>query len=138
MTQHLACYDYGLFLDEINVVFLLHPLWPCIDLHMNVDLHGTEVRATAIQSRGKREFTVTADVESRHHDDSDRAHVRRAVAKAAAATVDRTGVHAGGTPDALERWPELLHSKTRRAAIVYQADVHFTVLSRSSKDPCVM
>src|SRR5258708_25178185 len=120
MTQHLACDDHGLFLDEINLVFLLHHLSPCIDLLMNVDLHWTDVRATAIQSRGKREFTVTADVESRHHDDSHKAHVRRALAKAAPGTGDRTGGHAGGTPEALERWPELLHSKARRAAIVYR------------------
>jgi hypothetical protein len=36
------------------------------------------------------------------YDDSDGAHVSRAVAEPAAPTVDRTGVHAGSTPDALE------------------------------------
>src|SRR5258708_37642412 len=60
MTQHLACDDHGLFLDEINLVVLLHHLSPCIDLLINVGLHLTDGRANATPSRGKREVTCTA------------------------------------------------------------------------------
>ena len=102
MTQHLARHDHGFFLDQLELVLLLHHLPPGTDLLMDVDFYRADVRATAIQSRGERQFTVTPDVERRHHDDPDRAHVRRAVAEPTTPTVDRTGVHAGGTPDALE------------------------------------
>src|SRR6202795_1590415 len=114
-------------------MLLLHHLPPGVDLFMDVDLYRTDVRATAIQGRRKRKLTVAPDIESRHHDDSDRAHIGRTVAEPATPAVYGTGVHAGGTADALQRRPELLHAQAGRAAVVNQDYVHFTVLARGSK-----
>jgi hypothetical protein len=102
MTQHLASQYHGLFLDELDLVLILHHLPPGIDLIMDVDFHGANVRATAIQGRGKWQLTVTLDVEGWHHDDPDRTHIGRAVAEPTTPTIDGTGVHAGSTSDALE------------------------------------
>src|SRR5260370_32610747 len=102
MLHLIPRHDHGLFLDELNLVLILHHLPPSIDLLMDVDFHRTDVRATTIQGRGERQVAVTPDVERRHHDDPNRSHVGRAVAEPTTPTVDRTGVHTGRTPDALE------------------------------------
>ena len=51
MTQHLARHYHGFFLNELDLVLLLHHFPPSINQIMDIDFHGANIRATAIQGR---------------------------------------------------------------------------------------
>src|SRR6516164_176824 len=105
------------------------PAWPAgsraappapvaIDLLVDVDLDRTDIAAAAVQCRSERQIAVFSLVEGRVDDQADRTRVGGAIAEAAAAPIDRTGVHAGATADAFERGPELLEAQSLGPAVV--------------------
>src|SRR5499427_5374247 len=106
---------------------------PRIDLLVDIDLDRADIAAAAVQCRSKRQVAVFALVEGRIDDQPDRAGIGSTVAEAAAAPVDRAGVHAGAAADAFERGPELLHTQTFGAAVIDEHDVHLAAGARPAE-----
>src|SRR6516162_5175622 len=106
-----------------------HPT-PRIDMLVDVDLDRTDIAAAAVQCRSKRQVAEFALVEGRIDDQTDGARIGGTVAEAAAAAVDRAGIHAGAAADAFKRGPELLHPQTLGPAVVHQHDMHLPAFPR--------
>src|SRR3984957_16395854 len=88
---------------------LLHQLAPPrIDLLVNIDFHGANVRTTPVQRRGEGQVAELSHIERRVDYESDGSRVSGAVTQAATAPIDRAGIHAGTAADAFERGPKLL------------------------------
>ena len=107
-----------------------HPA-PGIDLLVDVDLDRADIGAAAVERRSEGQVAVFPRVEGRVDDQADRAGIGGAVAEAAAAPIDRAGVHAGAAADAFERGPELLHAQALGAAVVDQHDMHLAAGPRA-------
>ena len=58
IAQNLVRDPHGLLLNRLNLALFLHHFAPAVDLLMNVNLHGRDVDAAAIQSRRKRMLAV--------------------------------------------------------------------------------
>src|SRR5271165_6877258 len=109
---------------------LLHELSaPGVDLLVDVDLHWADVAAAAVERRSKGQIAVFARVERRIDDEANGAGISGSVAEAAAAPVNRTGVHAGPTADTFERCPELRHPQALGPAVIHQHDVHLAAVA---------
>src|SRR5208282_2493620 len=133
IAQHFADDADGLLLDQRQLIALGHDLAPFVDLIVDVDLYRADVGAAAVERRGVGQIAVFANIESRINDDPDRAGIGRAIAQAAAAAVDRAGVHAGAAANAFERIPEVLHAQALRSSVVDQHDVQLGARPRRAE-----
>src|ERR1700676_1313574 len=106
---------------------------PRIDLLVNVDLHRADIGATAVQRRSEWQVAVFPRVEGRIDNETDRAGIGGAIAQAAAAPIDWTGVHAGAAADAFQGRPEFLQAQTLGPAIVHEHHMHLATRPRSAK-----
>src|ERR1700751_5974400 len=131
--EHLAGRLHGGLLYEWHLVLLHDLTTPGVDLLVDVDLHRTDVGAAAVERRSERQIAVLAGIEGGIDDDADGPGISGAVTQSAAAPIDRAGVHAGATADALERGPELFHAEPRRAAVVDQHEVHLAPFARTAE-----
>src|SRR6266404_1075869 len=91
---------------------------PRVDLLVDIDLHRTDIGAAAVERRGEWQVAVFPRVERRIDDEADRAGIGGAIAQAAAAAVDRAGVHAGAAADTLEGRSELRHAQALGSTVV--------------------
>src|ERR1700730_2175502 len=119
--------------DERHLVPLHEHAPPRIDLLVDVDLNGADVAAAAIQGRSEGQVAILPRVEGRIYDEADWAGISGPVAQAAAAAVDRAGVHAGAAADAFQRRPELLHAQSLGPAVVHQHHVHLAARPRAAE-----
>src|SRR5690242_13931356 len=92
---------------------------------MDIDLYRANIAAAAVQRGGERQVAVFARVEGRVDDKPDGTGISGAVAQAAAAAIDRAGVHAGAAADAFERGPEFLQPQPFRPAVIDEHEMHF-------------
>ena len=80
-----------------------------------------------------RQAVVLGRIAGRRQDRADRPGHRRFVAVAAAAAIDRAGVHARAAANAVERAAEFVAAQDFAAAVVDQHDVHFAARPRAVK-----
>ena len=98
---------------------------------MQVDLHGTNIGATAAETARIRQRMKLLSISRRSEDRADRAGDGGLITVPATAAEDRAGIHARSATDAIQRPTKIFAAENVAAAIVEHHDMQFAARLRS-------